>query len=89
MATRKSSRETSRARRRRRTTRPIEVHCVAGGFPENTARINDVDLACLDDMSSRLRQDPRARSLIGGTPIGASTTRTTRAWSAPAWPPGT
>ena len=34
--------------------------CTSGGFPRNLARLNNVDKACLDDVASRLRTDPRA-----------------------------
>jgi outer membrane protein OmpA-like peptidoglycan-associated protein len=42
------------------------VKCVAGGFPRNLARLNNVDKACLDDVASRLRQDPRSRVIVIG-----------------------
>jgi outer membrane protein OmpA-like peptidoglycan-associated protein len=42
------------------------ITCVAGGFPRNLARLNNVDKACLDDVASRLRQDPRSRVIIIG-----------------------
>jgi outer membrane protein OmpA-like peptidoglycan-associated protein len=40
--------------------------CTSGGFPRNLARLNNVDKACLDDVASRLRQDPRARVVVIG-----------------------
>jgi outer membrane protein OmpA-like peptidoglycan-associated protein len=40
--------------------------CVAGGFPRNLARITNVDKACLDDVATRLRQDPRSRVIVVG-----------------------
>jgi hypothetical protein len=40
--------------------------CTSGGFPRNLARLNNVDKACLDDVASRLRQDPRSRVVITG-----------------------
>jgi flagellar motor protein MotB len=40
--------------------------CTSGGFPRNLARLNNVDKACLDDVASRLRQDPRSRIIIIG-----------------------
>jgi outer membrane protein OmpA-like peptidoglycan-associated protein len=46
--------------------RPEAVTCVSGGFPRNMARLNNVDKACLDDVASRLRQDPRSRVIIVG-----------------------
>jgi hypothetical protein len=42
------------------------VVCVAGGFPRNLARLNNVDKACLDDVASRLRSDPRSRVIVVG-----------------------
>jgi outer membrane protein OmpA-like peptidoglycan-associated protein len=42
------------------------VTCTSGGFPRNLARLNNVDKACLDDVASRLRQDPRGRVIIVG-----------------------
>jgi len=42
------------------------ITCIAGGFPRNLARLNNVDKACLDDVASRLRQDPRSRVIIIG-----------------------
>ena len=44
---------------------PINV-CNSTGFPRNMDRINNVDKACLDDVASRLRQDPRSRVVIIG-----------------------
>ena len=42
------------------------ITCTSGGFPVNSARLNNVDKACLDDVASRLRQDPRSRVVIIG-----------------------
>jgi outer membrane protein OmpA-like peptidoglycan-associated protein len=42
------------------------VTCSSGGFPRNLARLNNVDKACLDDVASRLRQDPRSRVIVVG-----------------------
>jgi hypothetical protein len=42
------------------------VTCVAGGFPRNLARLTNVDKACLDDVATRLRQDPRSRVIVIG-----------------------
>ena len=42
------------------------VSCTAGGFPRNLARLNNVDKACLDDMATRLRNDPRSRAIVIG-----------------------
>jgi outer membrane protein OmpA-like peptidoglycan-associated protein len=46
--------------------KPEPVTCTSGGFPRNLARLNNVDKACLDDVASRLRQDPRSRVIIVG-----------------------
>jgi len=45
---------------------PEAITCTSGGFPRNLARLNNVDKACLDDVASRLRQDPRSRVIIIG-----------------------
>jgi outer membrane protein OmpA-like peptidoglycan-associated protein len=42
------------------------ITCTSGGFPNNLARLNNVDKACLDDVASRLKQDPRSRVIIVG-----------------------
>jgi outer membrane protein OmpA-like peptidoglycan-associated protein len=42
------------------------VSCVSGGFPRNLARLNNVDKACLDDVASRLKSDPRSRVIVVG-----------------------
>ena len=42
------------------------VSCLAGNFPKNLSRLNNVDKACLDDMAQRLQADPRARVVIIG-----------------------
>ena len=47
--------------------RPAEaISCLAGGFPKNLSRLNNVDKACLDDMAQRLKADPRARVFVIG-----------------------
>jgi outer membrane protein OmpA-like peptidoglycan-associated protein len=46
--------------------KPEAVTCTSGGFPRNLARLNNVDKACLDDVASRLRRDPRSRVVIVG-----------------------
>jgi outer membrane protein OmpA-like peptidoglycan-associated protein len=46
--------------------KPEAVSCVSGGFPRNLARLNNVDKACLDDVASRLKTDPRARVIVIG-----------------------
>jgi len=40
--------------------------CLAEGFPPNSARLNNVDKACLDDVAQRLMSDPRARVVVIG-----------------------
>jgi outer membrane protein OmpA-like peptidoglycan-associated protein len=42
------------------------ITCESEGFPRNLARLNNVVKACLDDMASRLRQDPRSRVVVIG-----------------------
>ncbi len=42
------------------------ITCTSGGFPRNLARLNNVDKACLDDVATRLRRDPRSRVVIVG-----------------------
>jgi outer membrane protein OmpA-like peptidoglycan-associated protein len=42
------------------------VTCTSGGFPRNLARLNNVDKACLDDVASRLKSDPRSRVIVTG-----------------------
>jgi outer membrane protein OmpA-like peptidoglycan-associated protein len=46
--------------------KPEAVTCTSGGFPRNLSRLNNVDKACLDDVASRLNQDPRSRVIIVG-----------------------
>jgi outer membrane protein OmpA-like peptidoglycan-associated protein len=46
--------------------KPEAVSCTSGGFPRNLSRLNNVDKACLDDVASKLRQDPRSRVVIVG-----------------------
>ena len=49
-----------------RSRGPRRVTCTSGGFPRNLSRLNNVDKACLDDVASRLNQDPRSRVIIVG-----------------------
>ena len=42
------------------------VSCLAGGFPRNLSRLNNVDKACLDDVAERLKADPRATVTVIG-----------------------
>ena len=46
--------------------KPEAVTCTSGGFPRNLARLNNVDKACLDDVASRLKADPRSRVIVVG-----------------------
>ncbi len=49
------------------TRRPeAQTLCDSAGFPRNLSRLNNIDKACLDDVASRMRQDPRARVVIVG-----------------------
>jgi outer membrane protein OmpA-like peptidoglycan-associated protein len=51
----------------REPARPAEaISCLAGGFPRDLSRLNNVDKACLDDMAQRLKADPRARVIVIG-----------------------
>jgi hypothetical protein len=36
------------------------------GGPANRSLMSDVDLACQDDVSTRMRQSPRSRTLVVG-----------------------
>lgn len=42
------------------------ISCLAGGFPRNAARLTNVDKACLDDVATRLKADPRAKVVVIG-----------------------
>jgi outer membrane protein OmpA-like peptidoglycan-associated protein len=46
--------------------KPEPITCTSGGFPRNLSRLNNMDKACLDDVVSRLKQDPRSRVVIVG-----------------------
>jgi outer membrane protein OmpA-like peptidoglycan-associated protein len=46
--------------------KPEAVTCTSGGFPANRERLNNVDKACLDDVATRLKGDPRSRVVIVG-----------------------
>jgi outer membrane protein OmpA-like peptidoglycan-associated protein len=48
------------------TAKAEAASCTSGGFPRNLARLNNVDKACLDDVATKLRQDPRSRVVIIG-----------------------
>ncbi len=45
---------------------PVPWACTSGGFPRNLARLNNMDKACLDDITSRVKQDPRGRVVVTG-----------------------
>ena len=45
---------------------PESVSCLAGGFPRNLSRLTNVDKACLDDVASRMKADPRAHVVAIG-----------------------
>jgi outer membrane protein OmpA-like peptidoglycan-associated protein len=40
--------------------------CDSAGFPRNLSRLNNIDKACLDDVATRLRQDPGSRVVVIG-----------------------
>ena len=61
-----SATSTCSVRTRAPEVRAEAITCTSGGFPRNLARLNNVDKACLDDVASRLRQDPRSRVIIVG-----------------------
>jgi len=46
--------------------KPEAVSCLAGGFPKNLSRLNNVDKACLDDVLQRLKSDPQAHVVVIG-----------------------
>ncbi|MDD5543245.1 MAG: outer membrane protein transport protein [Acidobacteriia bacterium] len=46
--------------------KPQPVSCMSEGFPSGSARINNVDKACLDDVSLKMQNDPRASLTITG-----------------------
>jgi outer membrane protein OmpA-like peptidoglycan-associated protein len=48
------------------TTVTVTTLCTSSGFPRNLSRLNNVDKACLDDVASRLKADPRARVVVIG-----------------------
>lgn len=45
---------------------PEPITCTSGGFARNSARLNNVDKACLDDVALRARQDPQGRVVLVG-----------------------
>jgi long-subunit fatty acid transport protein/outer membrane protein OmpA-like peptidoglycan-associated protein len=45
---------------------PQSISCLSAGFPHNLARINNVDKACLDDVSLKMQNDPRSTLTITG-----------------------
>jgi outer membrane protein OmpA-like peptidoglycan-associated protein len=46
--------------------KPPTVVASVGPFPRNSTRLNNIDKSVLDDMASRMRQDPAGRLLIVG-----------------------
>lgn len=54
---------------------PEAVSCLAGGFPRNLSRLTNVDKACLDDYSTRLKSDPGARVIVVGHADGRENSR--------------
>lgn len=46
--------------------KPQPISCLSAGFPHNKARINNVDKACLDDVSLKMQNDPRSTLTITG-----------------------
>ncbi len=45
---------------------PEPITCTSGGFARNSARLNNVDKACLDGVALRARQDPQGRVVVVG-----------------------
>lgn len=46
--------------------KPEPISCLSAGFPANSARINNVDKACLDDVSLKMQNDPGSTLTITG-----------------------
>jgi hypothetical protein len=46
--------------------KPQPINCVSGQFPYDSARINNVDKACLDDLALKMQNDQGASLLIIG-----------------------
>jgi outer membrane protein OmpA-like peptidoglycan-associated protein len=46
--------------------KPEPISCMSTGFPSGSARINNVDKACLDDVSLKMQNDPHASLTITG-----------------------
>jgi outer membrane protein OmpA-like peptidoglycan-associated protein len=46
--------------------KPQPISCLSAGFPHNLARINNVDKACLDDVSLKMQNDPHSTLTITG-----------------------
>jgi outer membrane protein OmpA-like peptidoglycan-associated protein len=42
------------------------ITCAAWGFPRNLARLDNVHKACLDDVVTRMRSDPRTGVIVIG-----------------------
>lgn len=46
--------------------KPEPISCLSAGFPTNSARINNVDKACLDDVSLKMQNDPGSTLTVTG-----------------------
>ncbi len=46
--------------------KPQPISCMSTGFPSSSARINNVDKACLDDVSLKMQNDPHSSLTITG-----------------------
>ncbi len=46
--------------------KPEPVSCLSGGFPRNSARINNIDKACLDGVVLKMQNDPRGVLVVTG-----------------------
>jgi long-subunit fatty acid transport protein/outer membrane protein OmpA-like peptidoglycan-associated protein len=46
--------------------KPEPVSCLSAGFPGNSSRINNVDKACLDDVTLKMQNDPGSSLTITG-----------------------
>jgi long-subunit fatty acid transport protein/outer membrane protein OmpA-like peptidoglycan-associated protein len=69
--------------------KPEPISCLSAGFPANSARINNVDKACLDDVSLKMQNDPRSTLSVTGfcdrSEAAAKALATKRAESAKAY----
>jgi long-subunit fatty acid transport protein/outer membrane protein OmpA-like peptidoglycan-associated protein len=53
--------------------KPQPISCLSAGFPGNSARVNNVDKACLDDVSLKMQNDPGSSLTITGLSDRAET----------------